>query len=64
MKDYVKLLLEQHIEKMTFLKDQACTADNVSLAMNALLNLYGELNKAQLTLLTKELTADVVQQNV
>ena len=64
MKDYVKLLLEQHIEKINYLKEQDCTADNVSLAMNALLNLYGELNKAKLTLLTKELTENVVQQNV
>lgn len=64
MKDYVKLLLEQHIEKINYLKEQDCTSDNVSLAMNALLNLYGELNKAQLTLLTEELATNVVQQNV
>lgn len=61
---YAKLIMSQHMAKIQFIADGVLTSKSISLAMNALLDTYGELSKLHTAMLIEEPTENVDEQNV
>lgn len=63
---YAKLIMAQHLAKIQFIAEHTnCEACDISTAMMALLNTYGELSELHTKLLVDEATSkNEVKQNV